>query len=62
MKIWKQFFAKLSKDKKNYEVDDYLEGFVENSPRILDLKWNGREIRNGTNPSFPLSNNYLVWN
>lgn len=46
MKIWKQFFAKLSKDKKNYEVDDYLEGFVENSPKILDLKWNGREIRN----------------
>jgi len=47
MKIWKQFFAKLTKDRNNYTVDDYLESFVENSSKILDLKWNGREIRNG---------------
>ncbi|CAG8952434.1 hypothetical protein HYFRA_00001181 [Hymenoscyphus fraxineus] len=46
IKIWKQFFTKLSKDRADYAVDPYLEGFVENDEKITSLKWNGREIRN----------------
>jgi len=46
-KIWQQFFKKLTNERENFEVSEYAGEFVENDRRILDLKWNGREIRNG---------------
>lgn len=47
VKIWRQFFRKLETDRSNFKVDEYLEGFIENDPKIGALQWNGREIRNG---------------
>ncbi|KAI9369381.1 hypothetical protein BJX61DRAFT_519875 [Aspergillus egyptiacus] len=46
LQIWKQFFHKLKNERTGFDVDPYLLSFIENDSQILDLKWNGREIRN----------------
>lgn len=51
VKIWNNNFTKLKSNKKDggkkfdihYRVKDYIQG----SSDLLELKWNGREIRNG---------------
>lgn len=50
--IWDNLFRKLKEDHKNggpeirYEYD--AKQFVKKDPAVKQLKWNGREIRNGT--------------
>ncbi|KAL3481764.1 hypothetical protein BJX99DRAFT_253289 [Aspergillus californicus] len=46
LKIWNQFFKKLTKERPGFGVDPYLLSYIENDPEIVVLKWNGREIRN----------------
>lgn len=53
VKIWKQFFNKLTKERPQFGIDEYLIGYIEEDPTILALKWNGREIRNGKIPFLP---------
>lgn len=45
-KIWQQFFNKLTSERDDFEVSRYAEEYVANDPEILELEWNGREIRN----------------
>lgn len=47
-KIWKQFFDKLEKDRKDtIIVESRAKHFVLNDSEMQEFPWNGREIRNG---------------
>lgn len=46
--IWKRFFAKLEKERKNeITVDSGAKKYVLNDSEMRKVRWNGREIRNG---------------
>jgi hypothetical protein len=46
--IWYGFFEKLRKDRKDIIVTERAKRFVTNDAVLKAMKWNGREIRNGT--------------
>ncbi|KAF7502671.1 hypothetical protein GJ744_005284 [Endocarpon pusillum] len=45
-KIWRQFFAKLKKERKDIEVDPDAKSYVLKNTDMRNNGWNGREIRN----------------
>jgi ATP-dependent Clp protease ATP-binding subunit ClpA len=46
--IWKQFFAKLEKERKDeIMVESRAKQYVLNDSEMRKIPWNGREIRNG---------------
>jgi hypothetical protein len=47
LKVWDQMIKKLRKEREDFDVDPYFVSYLENDPEILELQWNGREIRNG---------------
>ena len=46
VKIWSNNFLRLQKET-GMEVHDTAKSFISTDKKLLDLKWNGREIRNG---------------
>ncbi|KAK8024477.1 P-loop containing nucleoside triphosphate hydrolase [Apiospora rasikravindrae] len=46
-KIWTQFFEKLEDERKDISIASRARNYVLHDPEINDVKWNGREIRNG---------------
>lgn len=47
-KIWNQFFDKLEAERgKTMRIAKSAKRFVLGNSRMLGVKWNGREIRNG---------------
>ena len=51
LKVWKTFFDKLARDRKNV-MDVPAETILYTTePEVKGLKWNGREIRNGERDS-----------
>jgi ATP-dependent Clp protease ATP-binding subunit ClpA len=46
-RVWKQFFDKLCKDRKDITVTGRAKRYVLEDSRIFKVEWNGREIRNG---------------
>jgi ATP-dependent Clp protease ATP-binding subunit ClpA len=45
--IWRQFFDKLSDERKDIYIDPRAKKYVLDGPDMRDIEWNGREIRNG---------------
>lgn len=45
--IWRQFFTKLKKERKEIEVEPDAKSYVFKSAEMRKNSWNGREIRNG---------------
>lgn len=46
--IWKQFFEKLEKERKDdMVVESRAKHYVLNDSEMRKIAWNGREIRNG---------------
>jgi hypothetical protein len=51
MEIWDAFFRKLEREReKEVVVGDSARTYVKDSREVRAVKWNGREIRNGTCP------------
>ncbi|KAK4939317.1 hypothetical protein LTR10_020406 [Elasticomyces elasticus] len=48
-KIWMTSFRKLSEERPDVKVGPGLMDYALENQRVLDLKWNGREIRNAFN-------------
>ncbi|KAK7946965.1 P-loop containing nucleoside triphosphate hydrolase [Apiospora aurea] len=48
-KIWTQFFEKLEDERDDISITSRARKYVLHDPEINDVKWNGREIRNGKN-------------
>lgn len=47
-KIWNQFFDKLQNDRGSMmKIENSARRYVLDDKRMMDMKWNGREIRNG---------------
>ncbi|KAK8071311.1 P-loop containing nucleoside triphosphate hydrolase [Apiospora hydei] len=46
-KIWTQFFEKLEDERDDISITSRARKYVLHDPEINDVKWNGREIRNG---------------
>ena len=46
-KVWKNFFDKLARDRKNIIQIPAETIFYTTESEVTSLKWNGREIRNG---------------
>lgn len=46
-KVWTTFFNKLAKDRKNAMHVPVETILYTTGPEVANLKWNGREIRNG---------------
>ena len=54
MKIWTLFFEKLEKEKRReMKISRRAKQFILQSPKVTELKWNGREIRNGVSILLP---------
>ena len=48
-KVWKTFFNKLERERgKTMRVTRSTKDYVLESKEVKELKWNGREIRNGS--------------
>ena len=50
-KIWRSFFAKVRRESDllgtgKVEINKYAQQYMLNDPKVRDLQWNGREIRN----------------
>ncbi|KAJ2996679.1 hypothetical protein NUW58_g900 [Xylaria curta] len=45
-RIWKQFFNKLSEDRQDMTITSRAKRYVLEDENVVDLDWNGREIRN----------------
>lgn len=50
--IWNNLFEKVQSEKPEVAVDYNVTQYVEHNQQLLELEWNGRQIRNGTLPSF----------
>lgn len=49
-KIWNTYFKKLKQERGNeIRVDEDAKDYVADSKAVRELKWNGRQIRNGKN-------------
>lgn len=64
--IWKQFFEKLTKDRQDITITKRAKTYVLEDEDMVNVGWNGREIRNGKHfwlrlsiHSFTLSSGYL---
>lgn len=46
--VWTQFFNKLKRERgKDIEIPNRVKNYVLKDPEMLQIRWNGREIRNG---------------
>lgn len=47
-KIWNQFFDKLQKERgSTMKIENSARRYVLENKKMVEMKWNGREIRNG---------------
>jgi ATP-dependent Clp protease ATP-binding subunit ClpA len=51
--IWKQFFDKLTKDRQDITITKRAKNYVLEDSDMVNVGWNGREIRNGKRFSNP---------
>jgi hypothetical protein len=63
IQIWKQFFDKLRADKPDFHVLSRARKYVLTDQEMVELQWNGRQIRNGKHPILQLllDSLYLAW-
>lgn len=55
--IWEQFFDKLTDEREDFVITGRAKSYVLEDDTICQIEWNGREIRNGNNPSVHASRN-----
>lgn len=60
-RVWTQFFNKLKKERgKIIEIPNRVKNYVLKDPEMVQIRWNGREIRNGEAASIFLRNDITI--